>query len=510
MEQGVDDARSLGTNRTVNPEIQTGLTPHLLDEQSPEDTRCSSVYGTDEGTERKDQEVRIKGGGDRMELVKDQKFDEVEKIGPPDSPREYGRNSSDTTQVLEIQGRSETGIESIRLDRVLGENSEREELPTSINRRIGGVGDRGPRLHIPGICDSGGRNCRLSIRGVKTGSQEEEQPKGTKLKSDLVSLKEDKNWSKSALISWGGQSRQVFFDGTDAIPILTKKIKEVWGIPRKIFWLSVNGKHELLVTSWPHRSTLEIRIKGPAGGITEEDTGEDDEDTPAPPREKFPKGWIKLGIAGSVYKVHTSLTIEQMGMKFDFETGYEYWLPNGRKVASEEKLRHMFPPGLNQTHFVDEAIPGEPRRHVKELGPVILKIGNSMITVLNNQTFEEAFIKEEIEPQTEFILLPNGRRINANESRIRQYLKAEVDEEVEIRWDPKDTSVQKKEFDKTPMLEQGWIDYTKEKLHLELEEIMEMPDRVKIKKFSVRDDLTQQSQEKGEEDTQQMEVLDPP
>jgi hypothetical protein len=122
-----------------------------------------------------------------------------------------------------------------------------------------------------------------------------------------------------------------------------------------------------LVTSWPQVSTVEIRIKGPAGydplSETEERPADysTQEDAPEPPREKFPKGWIKIGIAGLVYKVQTSLTIEQVAEKCGFQAGYEYWLPNGRKVERDEKLRHMFPPGLNVIHFIDEDVPGETR-----------------------------------------------------------------------------------------------------------------------------------------------------
>jgi hypothetical protein len=88
------------------------------------------------------------------------------------------------------------------------------------------------------------------------------------LKMEVSLLKDDRSWSKSAIISLGRQSRQIFFDETNAIPMFTKKIKEIWGIPRKIYWLSVNGKHESTVTSSPHVSMVVIQIKGPAGAVT--------------------------------------------------------------------------------------------------------------------------------------------------------------------------------------------------------------------------------------------------
>jgi hypothetical protein len=285
------------------------------------------------------------------------------------------------------------------------------------------------------------------------------------LRSELEALRSSIPDTLRAIITFGRQSVQMSFSPENAIAHFRRKVEEIWGIPRNVYWLSMNGKHETLITSWPQRSTVEIHIRGPAGGFTgavpDEDTNETDDGTPVPPREKFQKGFIKLGIAGGIYRVHTSLTIEQVVIKFDLPISYEYWLPNGRKVACEEKLRHMFPPGTNQTHFVDEVIPGESRKKLKELGPVMLKIGEKTITILNNQTFEEAFIKEEIELQSDFILLPNGLHVNAKEVRIRQFLEMDVDDITEVRWDfkkPMEASTKTK----TEELDPGIIDYTTE------------------------------------------------
>jgi hypothetical protein len=92
-------------------------------------------------------------------------------------------------------------VESGRTDEMLEENVERKGLsPPS---------DRGVRTTE----ESRG----LGTRGVSI----------RELKADLSLLKKDRNWGKSALISWGQQTRQVFFDETEAIPMLTKKIKEI-------------------------------------------------------------------------------------------------------------------------------------------------------------------------------------------------------------------------------------------------------------------------------------------
>jgi hypothetical protein len=59
---------------------------------------------------------------------------------------------------------------------------------------------------------------RLGARGIPIRER----------KSDLSLLKEDRSWSKSALVSWGRQTRQIFFDETLAIPTITQRIKEIW------------------------------------------------------------------------------------------------------------------------------------------------------------------------------------------------------------------------------------------------------------------------------------------
>jgi hypothetical protein len=136
---------------------------------------------------------------------------------------------------------------------MLEEATEREELSSTGDRRDGaGDVERRPRG-----------------QGISLGE----------LKAEISSLKGDKSWGKSAIISFGKDSRQVFFDEANAIPMLTKRIKELWGIPRKIYWLSVNGKHESTVSTWPQTSSVVIQIRGLAGegGYTEDSSWEADD-----------------------------------------------------------------------------------------------------------------------------------------------------------------------------------------------------------------------------------------
>jgi hypothetical protein len=280
------------------------------------------------------------------------------------------------------------------------------------------------------------------------------------LRQELDTLRKATPNAFEAIITFERHSVQMFFSPDNAMADFQRKVKELWNIPVKQYYLLLNGMHESKIPKdWSKVKAVQVRIKGLVGGYDPPaDGGEDFKDTPVPESGKFPKGWIKLGIAGIMIKVHTSFTIDQARTKFDLDPAYEYWLPNGRIVSCREKLRRLFPPGLKQIHFIDEVVPGEAREELRELGPVMLKIGGSTITVLNNQTFEEAFKKNEIIPESEFVLLPDGRRANVSDARIRQFLGSNIDDEFEIRWERKDSPTLAP-TKTTPGLEDGWADY---------------------------------------------------
>jgi hypothetical protein len=86
------------------------------------------------------------------------------------------------------------------------------------------------------------------------------------LKESLAKLRKESSETKSAIISWGNQSRQIFFEEPEAIPAITQKIKDCWAIPRKVYWLQINGQHEERITSWPKQSTILINIRGLVAG----------------------------------------------------------------------------------------------------------------------------------------------------------------------------------------------------------------------------------------------------
>jgi hypothetical protein len=114
----------------------------------------------------------------------------------------------------------------------------------------------------------------------------------------------------------------------------------------------VNGKHESLITTWPQISTVVIQIRGLAG-TGDLDTVWEEDDTLDPteteehyvrPKEKFPKGWVKIGLMGGIIRVNNNQTLEQACEPYGIQLEPEIWLPNGRRAAIDEKMRYIAHP----------------------------------------------------------------------------------------------------------------------------------------------------------------------
>jgi hypothetical protein len=73
--------------------------------------------------------------------------------------------------------------------------------------------------------------------------------------------------TRQAIISFEKQSVQMFFTPENAIADFCRKVKELWNIPRKLFYLLINGVHEDAL--WKSRSrdnAVQVKIKGLLGG----------------------------------------------------------------------------------------------------------------------------------------------------------------------------------------------------------------------------------------------------
>jgi hypothetical protein len=199
------------------------------------------------------------------------------------------------------------------------------------------------------------------------------------LNAEVEVLKSKVAQRKSALIHWGGQSRQVFFEETQAIPTITKKIKNAWGMKRMFYWLSINGVHEEQVTSWPLNSSVEVSIRGlGAGPSGAYDRFEE--------KGKFPKGRVRICVGGRIFKPMSNKTFYQLCelAKIEF-CGDEIWLASGKNAPADHKLRYYFPPDPEGLQFVDEVLDTDPLRLRRQLGMVNLSLDGDTFTVANNQ-----------------------------------------------------------------------------------------------------------------------------
>jgi hypothetical protein len=47
------------------------------------------------------------------------------------------------------------------------------------------------------------------------------------------------------------QTKQIFFHPERALDEISWQIKKHWSIPRKVYWLQINGGHESQIIDWP-------------------------------------------------------------------------------------------------------------------------------------------------------------------------------------------------------------------------------------------------------------------
>jgi hypothetical protein len=265
------------------------------------------------------------------------------------------------------------------------------------------------------------------------------------LKTELVSLKESMKGMKSALISWGKHSKQIIFEETCAIGTVTRQIKRLWNIPRKIYWLQINGRHESQIQEWPKESSIVIKIRCLGAGEFGDDAGDDDVFDPddwgggptgsGKKRTKQPKGMVRLNILGRTFKVSNRKTFQEVYERyFRKEDVDEVWLPSGKRVDAASKIRYFFPPSQD-IRFIDEVENGDPRKLRKGwVGLVTLSMGEGSHEVPNGFTFEDYFNCLEIIPESNFVILPNGCSVSI-ERKIRWYLGADPGRVRKIQWD---------------------------------------------------------------------------
>jgi hypothetical protein len=75
-----------------------------------------------------------------------------------------------------------------------------------------------------------------------------------------------------AIITFEKQSVQIFFSPENALEDFRRKVKELWNIPVKHYYMKINGVHENIpCVSWPQTTLVSVEIKGLMGGKEDDD-----------------------------------------------------------------------------------------------------------------------------------------------------------------------------------------------------------------------------------------------
>jgi hypothetical protein len=86
------------------------------------------------------------------------------------------------------------------------------------------------------------------------------------LSSQLSTLRKSIPDTHQAIITFQRQSIHMFFSPENAIADFKRKVKELWNIPVKLYYLLVNGVHESLIHSWHAVTSVIVKIRGLGAG----------------------------------------------------------------------------------------------------------------------------------------------------------------------------------------------------------------------------------------------------
>jgi hypothetical protein len=85
--------------------------------------------------------------------------------------------------------------------------------------------------------------------------------------SELEVLRSSIPNTLQAIITFERHSVQMFFSPENAVTDLKRKVKEIWNIPEKVYYLLINGSHESITPkSWPKVVCVQVKMKGLLGG----------------------------------------------------------------------------------------------------------------------------------------------------------------------------------------------------------------------------------------------------
>jgi hypothetical protein len=84
--------------------------------------------------------------------------------------------------------------------------------------------------------------------------------------SELEKLRSAIPNTQRVIISFERQSVQMFFSPENALTDIRRKVKELWNIPKRLYYLCANGVHEASVKSWKSVTAIQVKVRGLLGG----------------------------------------------------------------------------------------------------------------------------------------------------------------------------------------------------------------------------------------------------
>jgi hypothetical protein len=139
------------------------------------------------------------------------------------------------------------------------------------------------------------------------------------------------------------------FSPEKAIADFKRKVKEIWNIPVKMYYLIINGVHESLVKAWKKITTVTVQIRGLGAGKPDRSDRHGSFDLAKPEAERARKsGTLTLFIEGEEIRCRTNQTILEILEARDMVVEDECLFTNeGTRIEMDEKLGTHFPPGAS-------------------------------------------------------------------------------------------------------------------------------------------------------------------
>jgi hypothetical protein len=148
------------------------------------------------------------------------------------------------------------------------------------------------------------------------------------LRSELEVLRSSVPNTLRAIITFERQSVHMFFSPENALAHFQRKVKELWNIPKKHYYLSINGAHDSKIPkAWPEVTAVLVTINGLLGG------GE--------------KGALTLIIGGEECRCYTNQTFREAAEDRDLDILGTYLSEVGKdnRMDIEDRIGDYLDPG---------------------------------------------------------------------------------------------------------------------------------------------------------------------